>query len=106
MRVKTQARVDVDLSLNSDEAKLLLDHLKATVTDGELKSLTESLDFAINGKPKQTRTRKTEEEKAAAKAAKVAAKAEKAEKTKAEKPATPAQTAPPVAGKTKITVPA
>lgn len=109
--VKTQARIDVDLSMEAVEAKALLDHLQATTTkdsNNDVLALAQALDLAINGKPKVERgPRKSAEEKAAEKAAKAAAKAAKA-------PAAPAAAAPvetkataaPVAEKKKVTVPA
>jgi len=109
--VKTQARIDVELSMEAVEAKALLDHLQATTTkdsNNDVLALAQALDLAINGKPKVERgPRKSAEEKAAEKAAKAAAKAAKA-------PAAPAAAAPvetkptaaPVAEKKKVTVPA
>lgn len=111
--VKTQARIDVDLSMEAVEAKALLDHLQATTTkdsNNDVLALANALDLAINGKPKVERgPRKSAEEKAAEKAAKAAAKAAKTTAAPApEKPA-PVETkatAAPVAEKKKVTVPA
>lgn len=113
--VKTQARIDVDLSLDAQEAKDLLTHLNATTdkdSNNNVLALANALELAINGKPRAPR--KSKEEKAAEKAAKEAAKAEKAaaKAAAAEKSAVsekknpaPAQTAPAVEKK-KVTVPA
>ena len=115
--VKTQARIDVDLSMEAVEAKALLDHLQATTTkdsNNDVLALAQALDLAINGKPKVERgPRKSAEEKAAAKAAKAKEKADKAAAAaQSDKPApAPAPvetkaTAAPAVEKKKVTVPA
>lgn len=111
--VKTQARIDVDLSLDAQEAKDLLTHLNATTdkdSNNNVLALANALELAINGKPRAPR--KSKEEKAAEKAAKEAAKAEKAaakaaaaDKAPEKKNPAPAQIAPAVEKK-KVTVPA
>lgn len=58
MNIKTQQRVDVDLSLDSEEAKKLADHLKATLdenSDNTLLSISNHLSNAVDGKPKKER---------------------------------------------------
>lgn len=54
--IKTQQRVEVELSLDADEAKALSAHLNATVdenTPSTVQSIAQNLDRAVNGKPKQ-----------------------------------------------------
>lgn len=80
--VKTQQRIDIELSLEDTEARALLQHLEETTdenSDNNVLSIHQALSNAINGKPRKERGegagrpgRKpmTEEEKAAAKKAK------------------------------------
>ena len=108
--VKTQARIDVDLSLDANEAKALLAHLEATTdkdSNNDVLALANALDLAINGRPKVARgPRKSAEEKAKEKAEKAAAKAAAKTETKPASPA-PVETKPaaaPVSEKKKVAV--
>lgn len=58
MNIKTQQRVDVDLSLDSEEAKKLSDFLKENLneqSDNTLLAISNSLSNAVDGKPKKER---------------------------------------------------
>lgn len=58
MNIKTQQRVDVDLSLDSEEAKKLSDFLKENLneqSDNTLFAISNSLSNAVDGKPKKER---------------------------------------------------
>lgn len=111
MKLETQTRVDVNLSLEADEARDLLVHLEQTTdekSNNNVLAIAQHLNTAINGKPKKERDpnaaprgRKpmTEEEKAAAKKAKEDKAAEAAKAAgQTQAPAAPAAPKQPANG--------
>lgn len=106
-KLNTVKRVEVTLILDADEAQALSDHLGNTTDEKSnniVLSIAQSLDYAINGRPKLT-----DEEKAAKAQLKAAKQASKDAKAAA-RPGTDAPKAPaaPANGepKKKVTVPA